>query len=178
MKNFKLIMMFLVFVTGTKALAAICPVLTGRYEVKSDTTQVEQSADGDWITNLQISILQKQPYPNYLVLRARDPYNQVYGSDRGDYVLDGKTHFLAWDASADNYFVKYKANCYVGMVVIEQEGADNNSVPKRVSTYRERMVLITQVGSPNLSVTHTRMVLSPSGELVYKAQNQKVLELK
>lgn len=142
---------------------------TGVYEIQTEKTTVVQPASESWIVENQIGVFQRQNYSNDVVLEVRSPDGSILGSDRGDYVLDGKTHYLSWAPEADNYFVKYNAKCRSGRLVIDQKGSDNNNQMKRVSTYHEKMI-VAPTSKQQLSVVIFRVVQSNEGKTIYKAR--------
>lgn len=179
MNKMNIIMALLVLVTGTPVLAEIgdCPQVAGTYEVKLEDTWISVPARGTKLTRTQISIFRRYEYLPHLILSARDPQGKVFGSDAGDYIFDGEIHYLAWNPPHDNYFINYTAQCSRNSMTIIQEGSDNSTEIKRVSTYREIMHIEVAAWDRNLlRVTNEREVYSLAGEAIYRARTTQHLK--
>lgn len=161
-----------------------CPSIDGKFVVTSEINQIGKK-DNSPFSSLFLTILHFF-YDSYEADKSTYSIslnkNKLIINQR-QFALTNKEVFLEFSPKDDNYFVKYRAGCSKGNLIIEFEGANNtqvrvnaNGTPvvKRYNTYIDRSFIFYKNES-TLSIVIDSEVYGLDGSLL--AKGQKTLDL-
>lgn len=182
----KLIMIILVVTTSIHVKAAMnCPQISGTYEVLKESVSSsvpEQGYTSTYSTNILFPSQNEKI--KFISTKTDLEWGQfyIYGVGMRAYYYitnnspDAEIFHQYYDEKFDNYFIKSKSRCENGKIIIQQEGSDNDTNAKRVSTYKE--VTTVSIKNKITLIDTSREVYLVDGTMVYKGNKQITLKLR